>query len=156
LNSTTAELTENLVASYTQVGGINHLDGKNLPSKTTIASITCKLLQLLFPGFFDDRLIHSSELKALTSDLVDEVRLRLEAEIGKSLEYRPPGEVPRAEIGALARKITRDLLACLPRLREAKAIPPLSAPKKSSWLTPSPRPLPCSAWPTNSTGSRCL
>ena len=118
MNPTTAELTQNLMTSYDRVGGINHLDGKNLPSKTAVASITCKLLQLLFPGFFDDRLIHSSALITVTTDLVGEVRLRLEAEIGKSLEYRPPGEVPRTDIGPLARKIAGDLLASLPRLRE--------------------------------------
>jgi serine O-acetyltransferase len=118
VNPTTAELSRNLMASYAQLGGINHLDGKNLPSKTAIASITCKLLQLLFPGFFDDRSIHSSALVTVTTDLLAEVRLRLQAEIGKSLEYRSPGEVPRAEIGALAQRIAGELLASLPRLRE--------------------------------------
>jgi len=44
-------------------GGINHLDGKNLPSKQAITSITKNLLRLLFPGFFDEKLIHSSEIK---------------------------------------------------------------------------------------------
>src|ERR1700722_3671984 len=33
---TVTQLTDQLVASYAQVGGINHLDGKNLPSKRTI------------------------------------------------------------------------------------------------------------------------
>jgi serine O-acetyltransferase len=37
-----------------RAGGINHVDGKNLPSKHAIADITADLLRLLFPGFFDE------------------------------------------------------------------------------------------------------
>ena len=48
------ELTERLINSYGTVGGINHLDGKNLPSKHAIELITRDLLRLLFPGFFDE------------------------------------------------------------------------------------------------------
>ena len=61
--SAIAQLTERLVDSYAQAGGINHLDGKNLPSKRAIALITMDLLRLLFPGFFDEKPIHSSEIK---------------------------------------------------------------------------------------------
>ena len=70
---TVTELTDQLIASYARVGGINHVDGKNLPSKTAIASITLDLLRLLFPGFFDEKSIHSSELKAQTATLMDSV-----------------------------------------------------------------------------------
>ena len=43
---TVAQLTDRLVASYARAGGINHLDGKNLPSKRAIALITADLLRL--------------------------------------------------------------------------------------------------------------
>src|SRR5436190_1239438 len=58
---TVSKLTNELVASYARVGGINHLDGKNLPSKRAITAITHDLLRLLFPGFFDEKPLHSSE-----------------------------------------------------------------------------------------------
>jgi hypothetical protein len=73
VNHTVTELTDQLIASYARVGGINHVDGKNLPSKTAIASITLDLLRLLFPGFFDEKSIHSSELKVQTATLMDSV-----------------------------------------------------------------------------------
>src|SRR6185369_4787794 len=57
---TVSHLTERLLASYAKTGGINHVDGKNLPSKTAIAGITHNLVRLLFPGFFDEKLLHSS------------------------------------------------------------------------------------------------
>ena len=43
------ELTRRLMESYFCAGGINHVDGKNLPSKRAIADITTDLLRLLFP-----------------------------------------------------------------------------------------------------------
>ena len=90
VNHTVTELTDQLIASYARVGGINHVDGKNLPSKTAIAAITLDLLRLLFPGFFDEKSIHSSELKVQTATLMDSVSERLEDEICKSLEYAAP------------------------------------------------------------------
>lgn len=112
------QLTDRLLASYAQVGGINHLDGKNLPSKSAIASITGDLLCLLFPGFFDSRTIHSSELKIETANLLDSVIERLETELAKCLEYHPPEGVKPHEIGRLAREETHHLIGLLPAVRE--------------------------------------
>ncbi|HAV62026.1 MAG TPA: serine acetyltransferase, partial [Verrucomicrobiales bacterium] len=112
------KLTDALLSSYAQVGGINHLDGKNLPSKTRIAAITVDLLRLLFPGFFDDRQLHSSELKIETATLVDSVLERLREEVGKSLEYAPPEGSSPADLGRLADEETHALIASLPCVRE--------------------------------------
>ena len=92
---TLAELTERLMASYVRAGGINHLDGKNLPSKRAIAEITVDLLRLLFPGFFDEKPIHSSEIEAVSTALLASVLGRLENEIRKSLEYAAPDEAKK-------------------------------------------------------------
>jgi serine O-acetyltransferase len=112
------KLTNQLVASYAKAGGINHLDGKNLPSKRAIAAITCDLLRLLFPGFFDEKLIHSSEIKAETATLLDAVLGTLEDEIRKSLEYNPPGGLAKKNITSEAHKLTVEFLESLPRVRE--------------------------------------
>jgi serine O-acetyltransferase len=118
VQSTIAQLTDRLVASYTEVGGINHLDGKNLPSKKAVGLITCDLLRLLFPGFFDEKPIHSSEIKTETAQLVEEVLRPLELEIYKSLEYHPPAELPRKDLRPFARTLTVKFLSSLPRIRE--------------------------------------
>ena len=111
-------LTDQLIASYARAGGINHLDGKNLPSKTKITTITIDLLRLLFPGFFDDKLIHSSEIKVETAALLDSVIGNLEDEIRKSLEYHPPADLPKKDITTAAHVITLEFLDNLPHLRE--------------------------------------
>jgi serine O-acetyltransferase len=115
---TISQLTERLVASYTQAGGINHLDGKNLPSKRAISLITMDLLRLLFPGFFDEKLIHSSEIKREITALLGTISSSLEAEILKSLEYNPPPELPKKDVRPFARSLTVEFLASIPRVRE--------------------------------------
>jgi serine O-acetyltransferase len=115
---TVTQLTNDLVASYAQVGGINHLDGKNLPSKRAITAITQDLLRLLFPGFFDEKPLHSSEIKTETAALLNLVLGKLEDEIRKSLEYNPPADLPKKDIAKAAHSLTLEFLGSLPRLRE--------------------------------------
>jgi serine O-acetyltransferase len=111
-------LTERLMASYVRGGGINHVEGKNLPSKRAITGITADLLRLLFPGFFDEKLIHSSEIEAVTTTLLASVLDRLESEIGKSLEYAPPEGTCGADLPGMARSLTLKFLGNLPQVRE--------------------------------------
>jgi serine O-acetyltransferase len=115
---TVTQLTEQLIASYARHGGINHLDGKNLPSKRTICLMAADLLRLLFPGFFDDKLIHSSELKVETALLMDSVLEKLEDEIYKSLDYRTPEGMEKKDLRPAAHELTIGFLARLPHLRE--------------------------------------
>ena len=116
LNAT--QLTDQLMASYASAGGINHMDGKNLPSKRAIADITADLLRLLFPGFFDEVPIHFSEIKPLTTALLDSVLARLELEIGKSFEYAPPAGLGSGDPRRAARSVALRFLGNLPRVRE--------------------------------------
>jgi serine O-acetyltransferase len=107
-----------MLGSYREAGGINHVDGKNLPSKSAIGTITVNLLRLLFPGFFEAKLLHSSELKAETWALLDSVLRRLGTEIRKSLEYSPPPELPAKHARTFAQSLTVEFLESLPRVRE--------------------------------------
>jgi serine O-acetyltransferase len=118
VNDSVTQLTNELIASYARHGGINHLDGKNLPSKRVMTDITKDLLRLLFPGFFDERLIHSSEIKVETTALLHTVLGSLEDEIRKSLEYSPPADLQKKDIPAAAHDITLEFLRSLPRIRE--------------------------------------
>ena len=112
------QLTNQLVASYAKLGGINHLDGKNLPSKRAVTAITQDLLRMLFPGFFDEQPVHSSELKAVTAALLDSVLGKLEDEIRKSLEYLPPAGLAKGRVTATAHELTVEFLGRLPGIRE--------------------------------------
>lgn len=111
------EIVEQLVGSFREHGGINHLDGANLPSRDAVVEITRDLLRLVFPGFYDKEPIHSSQVNAFTSELAASIARRLENEIQKSLEYRPCDGCDRADLAGTAKRVTRDFLAGLPTVR---------------------------------------
>lgn len=106
-------LTDRLLDSYAEVGGINHIDGVNLPSKQAIADITRTLLRLLFPGFYDNDVLSGQTLAEATQAKLAQVCRELEAEIRKSLEF-----APGANGSDKAADTVRTFLQHLPRLRE--------------------------------------
>ena len=112
-----AQIVENLVGSFREHGGINHLDGANLPSRDAIVELTQELLRLMFPGFYDKKPIHSNEVKVYTTKRVATVAHRLEQEIHKSLEYRPCDHCDRHDLAGTAARVTREFLAELPAVR---------------------------------------
>jgi serine O-acetyltransferase len=118
VKTSVTELAEKLIASYASVGGINRQDAANLPSKTAIVSITVDLLRLLFPGFFDDKPIHSSEIKLEITNLMDSVAGRLEDEIYKSLDYSFAKKGKARSMRTNAHDVTMGFLEKLPAVRE--------------------------------------
>ena len=113
MDSELGKITEAILKSYEAGGGINHVDGANLPSKRTISTICEDLLQLLFPGFHDAEPIHSSHLQRVTSHRVYSIAERLAEEICKSLRLNEP-DCPNAQ----ATKLAHDFLCGLVRVRE--------------------------------------
>jgi serine O-acetyltransferase len=105
-----------LMDSYRRVGSINHLEGKNLPSKRAVGTIARDLLRLLFPGFFDERLPSASELEGEVAVLLHSVCQRLREEISKSLRCSPACPA-LPEVPALAGAITAEFLRALPEVR---------------------------------------
>jgi serine O-acetyltransferase len=112
-----AEIVETLVASFNQHGGINHIDGANLPSRDAVVNITRDLLRVMFPGFYDTDPIHSNQIGAYTSELVASISRRLENEIHKSLEYRPCPDCDPRNLDKVAARLTREFLQALPAIR---------------------------------------
>ena len=107
------KITDSILASYETGGGINNIDGSNLPSKRAIASICEDLLQILFPGFHDQEPIHSQHLRRATSYRVQSIADRLKDEICKSLRLDRP-DCPQME----AESLLCHFLHQLPAIRE--------------------------------------
>lgn len=89
------------MASYDEVGGINHVDCGNLPSKQAISQLCEDLLQLLFPGFFSEEPVSSDELQLMTHELVASVRQRLNMEVRRSMRLNGSGEHSETEMTGL-------------------------------------------------------
>lgn len=87
------DYTRRLLDSYKRLGGINHMDGPNLPSKGAIFRIAQDLLQLIYPGFFEDRVYRLDDISFETEQLVCSLSIRLKREIRKSLLYHMPQEI---------------------------------------------------------------
>src|SRR5512134_787261 len=84
-----AQPTAALIESYRRIGSINHLEGKNLPSKRAVGLIARDLLRLLLPGFLDERLPHADELEGQVAGMLHSVCQRLREEIHTSLRSSP-------------------------------------------------------------------
>lgn len=111
-------LAERLLDSFVQIGGINHIDGVNLPSKRAVAEITEHLLHLLFPGFYDNCGLTGNSLSDAVKRQLGRVREGLRPELLKSLEYQPPSGTGVGEIVKLLEVKLEAFLCCLPSVRE--------------------------------------
>ena len=107
------KITERILTSYETGGGMNNIDGSNLPSKRALASICEDLLQLLFPGFHDQEPIHSTHLRRVTHHRLFTIADKLGEEVCKSLRLGEP-DCPKAR----AREIVMLFLESLPVVRE--------------------------------------
>ncbi|MGF1657077.1 MAG: serine O-acetyltransferase [Verrucomicrobiales bacterium] len=90
MEKTFSQVTEEILASYEKLGGMNNVDGSNLPSKAAVAELCVDLLQLLFPGFHDQEPIHSKELRRLTQYRVQNIARLLTDEVTKALRLVLP------------------------------------------------------------------
>lgn len=113
MNSGLNLVVQDVLKSYEDVGGLNNTDGHNLPSKRELDRICHRLLQVLFPGFHDDKPIHKSELADLTEDRIRKLSASLEDQIAKSLQVIDPA-CPKAR----ARVVLLRFLQALPGVRE--------------------------------------
>ena len=102
-----------LLQSYETQGGINHIDGSNLPSDESINWLAAEIMHLLFPGFFEQRPLVKEDVPAITAERLKKVCLRLEEEIAKALGF--DGDPAAREH---ASELAHQLLLRLPAIRD--------------------------------------
>ncbi len=103
-----------LLSSYETDGGINHLDGVNLPSQESVNEIARERMHLLFPGYFEESRLTKKSVPKLVDLLLARFGSQLEVEIEKCLRFsRDPHPAARA------RTVAMDALGRLPELRKA-------------------------------------
>jgi serine O-acetyltransferase len=90
MEKSVAPLIADVLDSYRETGGINNIDGSNLPSKRAIRNICEDILQILFPGFHDEEPVASDQVKSITSARVFSIAERLGEEAMKSLRLNEP------------------------------------------------------------------
>ena len=101
-----------LLRSYNQEGGINHLDGSNLPAEESVNQLASDLMHLLFPGYFEHKPLTTQDVPAITGERLQAVFDRLRAEAEKAMRFA--GDPDPAAAGE---RIAMALLGQLPELR---------------------------------------
>jgi serine O-acetyltransferase len=101
-----------LLASYQNDGGINHLDGSNLPAEESINQLARDFMFILFPGFFDEETLEKKDIPAFVDRILPRIEKRLSKDIEKSLVFAGVDDAKRH-----AKEKTEALLGRLPDLR---------------------------------------
>jgi serine O-acetyltransferase len=86
-----------LLASYEADGGINHLDGVNLPAQESVNALARDCMHLLFPGYFEEIALEKSAVPTHVGRLLSSIERRLTTDIEKCLRFaRHPEAATRA------------------------------------------------------------
>jgi serine O-acetyltransferase len=113
------EITEAIVATYTECGRSSHLGHKPLPSREATAEILTDLFELLYPGFGRRQNLHIGNVEYHVGDLVDGLHDKLTQQIARTLrhEHECEGENSDEDFEALAQQKAVEFLRRLPELR---------------------------------------
>lgn len=109
---TLEEIKKALLESYATDGGINHIEGANLPDQESVSRLAAAFMHLLFPGFFEPQSIARAQIPSLTEERLAQVAEQLEIQIEKSLHF---AKIP--DPATKAHEATMGLLGELPALR---------------------------------------
>lgn len=112
-----------IMQSYAQLGGINHLEGENLPSRNQIIKTLNLLKEILFPGFFNPLSIDQNNLHYVIGQKVNELGQDLFIELLKSicLGCDIPKKCSKAQHAVCEKRAanaTNQLIASIPNLRK--------------------------------------
>jgi len=110
------DIKQDLLASYERDGGINHLDGVNLPSQESTNKLAAEFMHLLFPGYFEETCLTKEEVPNHVEKQLAQINERLTTEIEKCLAFSK--ETNLADHAEKARELTMATLKQLPALRK--------------------------------------
>jgi len=113
-----SRIAEEIVGTYEKDGGINRIDGVNLPATEPVVKILDDMLQVLFPGYFGKRVPARSNILFFVQSAIDSLFLRIMDEFKRACDYAQ-------SIGAYTGEITKTtceekalrLMDCIPRIR---------------------------------------
>ena len=118
-------VTEQVVATYSRIGTINHLDHSPLPHNDAVVGITQDLMEVIYPGYQRRQKLHSSNVAYHVGDLIDGLHDELTQQIARALQHEQAlsnGDTQAAEaFEDAARDKSITALESLPRLRDLLA-----------------------------------
>lgn len=122
MQSKTDELTsisDRIVATYQNIGGINRIDGENLPSPKRVISILDDFLTLIFPGYFGERVPARSNILFFVQSAMDSLYIGCAEEFESALLYQcKMNECESCDCVKMAEDAALKVIGRLPQLRE--------------------------------------
>lgn len=112
------EITEAIVATYTECSHINHLGHRPLPSREAVVDILTDLLDILYPGYMRRQNLHIGNVEYHVGDVVDRLHDQLTQQIARALRHDYDRTEPPPDFEALAQQKTVEFLKRLPELRK--------------------------------------
>jgi serine O-acetyltransferase len=111
------EITEALVATYTECSRLNHLGHFPLPSREAVRDILADLIDALYPGYARRQNLHIGNVEYYVGELIDGLHDKLTQQIARALRHEFAHESPHVDYEALAQQKTIHFLSRLPDLR---------------------------------------
>ena len=122
LKDTLPALTERLVQTYEECGGIHHLRHLPLPSYREIVEILKDLREILYPGYGRRQNLHMGNVAYHVGDLIDGLHDRLTTQIARALQHDCAQPLdPDADIEGQAQLKAIQFLEMLPAIRTTLA-----------------------------------
>ncbi len=117
LKETLPEITEAIVATYTECSLSSHLGHRPLPSRDAVVDILNDLMEILFPGFGRRQNLHMGNVEYHVGDLVDGLHDKLTQQIARALRHDYEGDDSQVDFEGRAQQEAIELLRRVPDLR---------------------------------------
>src|SRR5215510_95664 len=117
LKETLPEITDAIVATYTECSRTSHLGHKPLPNREAIVEIVTDLMDILYPGYWRRQNLHMGNVEYHVGDLIDGLHDKLTQQITRALRHEYCQQQPQTDFESVAPQKTVELLKRLPDLR---------------------------------------
>src|SRR5262249_53952358 len=113
------EITEAIVATYTECSRTSHLGHRPLPSREAIVDILTDLMDVLFPGYWRRQNLHIGNVEYHVGDLIDRLHDKLIVQIGRAMRHEQSdgAEGVGIDLEAIAQQKTIEFLKRLCDIR---------------------------------------
>jgi serine O-acetyltransferase len=118
-NGRLEKLVERITETYRGDSGINFIDAANLPVRGQIVQVLALLFEVLFPGHTGNKVVTKSNVRYIVGDLLSQIYVALVEQVNRAYQYQCRiNNCRHCNCWSMAEKVSEELLAQLPRIRE--------------------------------------
>lgn len=106
-----------ILADYDDNRAINKIDIHNQPDKEAIIEVVEKLLKILYPGYYSDRVYKIYSLKNNMAATIEDVIYNLTKQISIVMKYSNKDEISDSETNEKAKAVALEFMRKIPSIR---------------------------------------